>query len=226
MKRVMWLIPAILGFVFCVTRAQAQEVPAWEVAGGYSYLRVNVKSPSYGLNGGFGSLTENVNGWFGGRIEVGAFSGTESAHQRVGPDDHIRACFFYAQISKNNAVCRTAIGRDPWQRRRSSNFSGRIQICHGSCCWRRSEDQRPGCRASPRRLLAARSSGTAAGQLGRIDRTGPTSPKKTAKGVRVCGSQPQALSRAPYSHALCSRASFTALCSRAITRHRLSLKFP
>ncbi len=78
MKRVMWLIPAILGFVFCVTRAQAQEVPAWEVAGGYSYLRVNVKSPSYGLNGGFGSLTENVNGWFGGRIEVGAFSGTES----------------------------------------------------------------------------------------------------------------------------------------------------
>jgi opacity protein-like surface antigen len=78
MKRVIWLIPAILCFVFCATAARAQEVPAWEVSGGYSYLRVNVKSPSYGLNGGYGSLTENLNSWFGGRIEVGAFTGTES----------------------------------------------------------------------------------------------------------------------------------------------------
>ena len=77
MKRVIWLIPAILGCVFCATGARAQEAPAWEVAGGYSYLRVNVKSPNYGLNGGYGSLTENLNSWFGGRIEVGAFTGAE-----------------------------------------------------------------------------------------------------------------------------------------------------
>src|SRR5579864_2342926 len=79
MKRVIWLIPAILGCIFFVTAAaQAQEVPAWEVSGGYSYLRANLKSPSYGLNGGYGSLTENLNSWFGGRIEVGGFTGTES----------------------------------------------------------------------------------------------------------------------------------------------------
>lgn len=77
MKRVIWLVPAIL--LFCVT-AQAQETPAWEIFGGYSYLRANFSGPgsSFNLNGGAASITENVNSWFGARFEFSAFGGTVS----------------------------------------------------------------------------------------------------------------------------------------------------
>ena len=73
MKRVMLLLPAVL--IFCVT-AQAQDVPRVEIAGGYSFLDANVNGSSFHLNGGFGSATENLNSWIGGRLEVNAFSGS------------------------------------------------------------------------------------------------------------------------------------------------------
>ncbi len=75
MKRVLWLLPAVL--VFCMT-ANAQETPRAEITGGYSFLDANVNGTSFHLNGGFGSATENLNSWFGGRFEVNAFSGTTS----------------------------------------------------------------------------------------------------------------------------------------------------
>lgn len=75
MKRVMWLLPAVL--IFCVA-AQAQDVPRVEIAGGYSFLDANVNGSSFHLNGGFGSATENLNSWFGGRLEINAFGGTTS----------------------------------------------------------------------------------------------------------------------------------------------------
>jgi hypothetical protein len=46
MKRFLWLVPAIL---FLGLTAQAQETPAWEVSGGYSYLRSNLQGKSFGL---------------------------------------------------------------------------------------------------------------------------------------------------------------------------------
>ncbi len=75
MKRFMWLIPAVLAL--CVG-ARAQETPAWEVGGGYSYLRANVNNSGsdFHLNGGNVSVTENLNNWFGGRIEFNAFNGS------------------------------------------------------------------------------------------------------------------------------------------------------
>lgn len=73
MKRVMWLVPAIL--FFCVS-AKAQDIPAWEAAGGYSYLWANVNGSSFHLQGGHASLSENFNDWFGGRVEFAAFGGT------------------------------------------------------------------------------------------------------------------------------------------------------
>jgi opacity protein-like surface antigen len=73
MKRVMLLLPAVL--IFCVT-AHAQDVPRVEIAGGYSFLDANVNGSSFHLNGGFGSATENLNSWIGGRLEINAFSGT------------------------------------------------------------------------------------------------------------------------------------------------------
>jgi opacity protein-like surface antigen len=73
MKRVFWLMPALL--LFCAT-AKAQYVPAWEVGGNYSFLRANINNTAFNLNGGGGSLTENLNSWIGGRFEVNAWGGT------------------------------------------------------------------------------------------------------------------------------------------------------
>lgn len=67
-------MPAIL--LFCAT-AKAQYVPAWEAEGGYSYLKANINGTSFNLDGGGGSLTENLNSWIGGRLDVHAWGGTE-----------------------------------------------------------------------------------------------------------------------------------------------------
>jgi opacity protein-like surface antigen len=74
MKRVIWPIFVIL---LLSAGARAQETPAWELNGGYSYLRANLNGPgkSFDLNGGNVSATENLNHWFGGRIEFNAFNG-------------------------------------------------------------------------------------------------------------------------------------------------------
>jgi opacity protein-like surface antigen len=77
MKRFGWLIPAVLMVLSCST-VQAQETPEWEISGGYSYLKANLRGSSFHLNGGAASLTENLNNWFGGRIEVNAYQGSVS----------------------------------------------------------------------------------------------------------------------------------------------------
>jgi hypothetical protein len=83
MKRFIWLVPAI--FFFCMTNAQAQQVPAWEISGGYSYLDANIHAKNDGsngahihLNGGGLTVTENLNSWFGGRVEVSTYWGHET----------------------------------------------------------------------------------------------------------------------------------------------------
>jgi Outer membrane protein beta-barrel domain len=89
MKRLIWIVPMMmLACMLACTVTQAQtlaarsgngtDVPSWEFAGGYSYLQSNINGSSFGLSGGGGSATENVNGWFGGRLEVNAYHGTES----------------------------------------------------------------------------------------------------------------------------------------------------
>lgn len=77
MKRVIWLIPAIL--IFCMT-SQAQETaaPAWDVSGGYSYLYGDFSNTKFHLNGGTASVTENLNSWIGGRFEFSAYQGSVS----------------------------------------------------------------------------------------------------------------------------------------------------
>jgi hypothetical protein len=73
MRRVLWLVPVIL--LFCAT-AKAQDTPAWEIYGGYTYVRANLGGTSFNLNGGGAAADENLNDWFGGRVEFNAFGGT------------------------------------------------------------------------------------------------------------------------------------------------------
>ena len=80
MKRVLWILPAVL--MFCLN-TRAQETPAWDIAGGYSYLHANLNNKSYtgpqfNLSGGHVTASQNLNDWFGGRIEFNAYNGSVS----------------------------------------------------------------------------------------------------------------------------------------------------
>src|SRR5260370_1908590 len=75
MKLFAWLIPAVLIFISC-SALQAQETPAWELSGGYSYLKADLRGTSFHMNGGAASLTENLNDWFGGRVELHFYQGS------------------------------------------------------------------------------------------------------------------------------------------------------
>jgi opacity protein-like surface antigen len=73
MTRMLWLVPAMM--FLCVT-AHAQDVPVWDISGGFSYLDANLNGTRFNLSGGGGSLAENLNSWFGGRMEFNAYSGS------------------------------------------------------------------------------------------------------------------------------------------------------
>jgi hypothetical protein len=77
MKRIFWIVPAIL-LLSISARAQESITPAWEVSGGYSYLDANLGHSSFRLNGATATATENLNSVFGGRVEVSVFHGTEA----------------------------------------------------------------------------------------------------------------------------------------------------
>lgn len=78
MKRLLWILPAIL--LACAT-AQAQETPEWLFSGGYSGLFASVGQNSFTMNGGGGAIQQNVNDWFGGRLEINAWGGnTQGVH--------------------------------------------------------------------------------------------------------------------------------------------------
>jgi hypothetical protein len=64
----------ILAVMLLSVRAQAQQVPAWEVSAGYSSFTANLIHPRLHLNGGNASLNRNVNSWFGLRVDVGAYA--------------------------------------------------------------------------------------------------------------------------------------------------------
>jgi hypothetical protein len=72
MRRLTWLLPAVL--FFCLP-ANAQETPEWELSGGYAHFFANVGNNSFNLHGGTGGIQQNVNDWFGGRMEFSGFGG-------------------------------------------------------------------------------------------------------------------------------------------------------
>jgi hypothetical protein len=79
MKRLTWLLPAMI--IFSISNVRAQETPRVEISGGYSYLDSSLSGTNgthIHLNGGGISATENLNRWFGGRIEVNGYVGNET----------------------------------------------------------------------------------------------------------------------------------------------------
>lgn len=105
MKRAFWVLPAVLLFLWLPSGVQAQTqmqtqaqetltttssaegapakdpasgIPEWEIGGGYSFMRANVHGtgPSFNMNGGFATISENLNSWFGGRFDFNAWGGT------------------------------------------------------------------------------------------------------------------------------------------------------
>lgn len=76
MNRLIWLIPVVLLTAFT---ARAQETTsAWEFSGGYSYMEANLNGSSFHMNGATISATENLNSWFGGRMEFNGYQGNEA----------------------------------------------------------------------------------------------------------------------------------------------------
>jgi opacity protein-like surface antigen len=76
MKRLIWFLPAML--MLCVSNVKAQETPQLEFSGGYSYLDANLNGTKFHLMGGGVSATENLNSWFGGRVEFNAYTGNDA----------------------------------------------------------------------------------------------------------------------------------------------------
>jgi len=75
MKRIFWILPAIL--LFTITARAQESTPVWDVAGTFTYLKADWGHSNFNLLGATASGTENLNNWFGGRIEISAFHGTE-----------------------------------------------------------------------------------------------------------------------------------------------------
>ena len=107
MRPVIWLIPVIL--LLCMT-TQAQETPAWEISGGYSYLRGDLSGSSFNLNGGTGSVTENLNSWFGGRLEVSAYHGNVSGTNVSAQTITYGPVFSYRRFANFNPFAHIQLG--------------------------------------------------------------------------------------------------------------------
>src|SRR5260370_10247260 len=101
MKLFAWLIPAVLIFISC-SALQAQETPAWDLSGGYSYLKADLRGTSFHLNGGAASLTENLNDLFGGRVEFNFYQGSMNCVNSSAPtptDGAVRSYRHFAKLT-------------------------------------------------------------------------------------------------------------------------------
>ena len=71
------VVVCLLAFLsFFGVRAQAQDIPKFDVFAGYSYVRENPSAPgtsSFSLNGGSASVAYNVNSWLSGVADFGGY---------------------------------------------------------------------------------------------------------------------------------------------------------
>lgn len=109
MKRIFWIVPAIL-LLSISARAQESVTPAWELSGGYSYLKANLGSSSFHLNGGEASATQNLNHWLGGIFEVSAFHGTEAGQTVSAQTFSYGPVFSYRRIRTVTPFAKVQLG--------------------------------------------------------------------------------------------------------------------
>jgi hypothetical protein len=108
MKRLIWLIPAV--FVLFISSARAQDLPQWEITGGYSYLYANLNGTRFHMNGGGGSGTENLNNWFGGRIEVNGYYGNDAGTVASAQTITYGPVFSYRRINRITPFAHVQVG--------------------------------------------------------------------------------------------------------------------
>src|ERR1019366_1914759 len=108
MKRLIWLIPAV--FVLCISSARAQETPQWEITGGFSYLDANLNGSHFHLEGGGGSATENLNSWFGGRMEFNAYHGNDAGNVVTAETITYGPVFSYRRFSRITPSAHVQLG--------------------------------------------------------------------------------------------------------------------
>jgi hypothetical protein len=97
LRRTMWIIPAIM--MMCMA-AHAQAYSEWDAAGNFSYWDANLNGTQFHLLGGGGSLTENMNPWFGGRLEFNAYSGTVASKNITAQTITYGPVFSYRRFSR------------------------------------------------------------------------------------------------------------------------------
>ena len=107
MKRILWFAPAML--LFCAA-VRAQEAPRVEVSGGYSFLDANLGGPTFHLNGGYVSATENLNDWFGGRVEFHGYAGTESGAKVTADTITYSPVFTYRRFNRFTPYAEVGVG--------------------------------------------------------------------------------------------------------------------
>ena len=74
MRKLLVLLPLLI----LPVSALAQNVPKYEVFGGYSNMVANFNNTNFDLNGVNGSWQENLNSWFGGVLDISGHFGTEN----------------------------------------------------------------------------------------------------------------------------------------------------
>jgi len=75
MRKFIGLLAIVL---FLGVKAMAQNPPKVEIFGGYSHVVADLSNTSFNLDGGEVAVTENLNKWFGGTLDVGAQWGTQN----------------------------------------------------------------------------------------------------------------------------------------------------
>ena len=76
MRKFLVLLPLLI----LPVSAWAQDVPRYQVFGGYSNLAANVTTSSIDMNGVNGSFQENLNSWLGGALDISGHFGTENGY--------------------------------------------------------------------------------------------------------------------------------------------------
>jgi hypothetical protein len=81
MRKFLVLLPLLVLPVSALAQ-DAQQTPAAprvELFGGYSFMGANMNASNFNMNGVNLSMTENLNSWFGGTLDMSAHFGTENA---------------------------------------------------------------------------------------------------------------------------------------------------